>query len=365
MARKGLLTATLTLPGGKRKYIYGKTKAELEEKLLEAKLLLRAGVNPGNDVTFFEYAQAWYNSYKKPYLRDTSRENLLYTLNSYIVPYLSSVKMSDVTPMHIQQILSSVSEKSRSLNNKVLQTLRHIFDTAVDNNVIVKSPVPLKQKSAGKKTEEKKPLTKEQENILIEALEGTRASLFVLIGLKTGMRREEILGLNWDCVDLEKRLIYVMRTLVLTDKASKISETTKTDSGNRLIPIPDSLYKILTEEKEKSNSEWLFATKDGKPLTRSSFRKLWGLVETRKTSNQTELNEKHRPEVKRIIDFHVTPHILRHTYITRLFEAGLDIKQVQYLAGHKTPDITMKIYIHFCEETRRDSTFDMAKAAIG
>jgi hypothetical protein len=54
---------------------------------------------------------------------------------------------------------------------------------------------------------------------------------------------------------------------------------------------------------------------------------------------------------------------LRHTYVTQLFEAGLDIKQVQYLAGHSTPEITLRIYTHYRQQSREQDTFARAMAA--
>ena len=60
----------------------------------------------------------------------------------------------------------------------------------------------------------------------------------------------------------------------------------------------------------------------------------------------------------------VTAHILRHTYITRLFEAGLDIKQIQYLAGHKSPETTLRIYTHFDKESRGEQTLQQIRAAF-
>lgn len=64
-------------------------------------------------------------------------------------------------------------------------------------------------------------------------------------------------------------------------------------------------------------------------MTLSAFRSMWKLI------------ERELPET------HITAHILRHTYITRLFEAGLDVKEIQYLAGHSTMDMTLSVYTHY------------------
>lgn len=61
----------------------------------------------------------------------------------------------------------------------------------------------------------------------------------------------------------------------------------------------------------------------------------------------------------------LSPHLLRHTYITRLFESGLDIKEIQYLAGHTTVDMTLRVYTHYQHETRQQDTANKVCAALG
>ena len=70
-------------------------------------------------------------------------------------------------------------------------------------------------------------------------------------------------------------------------------------------------------------------------------------------------------KVVRTLDFHVHPHQLRHTYITRLFESGLDIKEIQYLAGHATVNMTLRVYTHYQHESRQQSTAQKVCAAFG
>ena len=86
-------------------------------------------------------------------------------------------------------------------------------------------------------------------------------------------------------------------------------------------------------------------------MTESSFRRLWDLIDARRVIDR-------HPWVNRCIDFDVTPHLLRHTFAARCFEDGLDVKEVQHLLGHASPEITMKIYLHYCEAQRQKDTFD-------
>ena len=75
------------------------------------------------------------------------------------------------------------------------------------------------------------------------------------------------------------------------------------------------------------------------------------------------------PEPRRLIERelpekHITAHLLRHTYITRLFEAGLDVKEVQYLAGHSTMDMTLKVYTHYDRRSRQAKTAEKVREAM-
>lgn len=109
----------------------------------------------------------------------------------------------------------------------------------------------------------------------------------------------------------------------------------------------------LRKAKAVSNSVWVFTMQDGSFLSYSSFRALWRLIDYRSTVKR-EVNG--RELLDRTLDFTIHPHLLRHTCITHWFKEGLDIKEVQYLAGHASVDITLGIYTHYLAEERRAET---------
>ena len=117
-----------------------------------------------------------------------------------------------------------------------------------------------------------------------------------------------------------------------------------------------------TPRKKNSKSDYVVANSDGDPLSYSQFKRLWQYVTTRSTQERYYIRyvngQKIRHKVKPVLgekaahnshvvysmDFKVTPHQLRHTYITNLIYASVDPKTVQYLAGHENIKITMDIY---------------------
>ena len=260
------------------------------------------------------------------------------------LPYLKGVPLKKVTPLQIQLILGNLSGQSKSLNDKAIQILRGIFNAAVDNNLIAKSPVPLRLRSGGIATKEKAALTVEQSRQLLNAVFGTRAYLFCLIALQTGMRHNAI----------------------FTSAQTVVSSDLKTAAARRDIPIPPTLLALLTSEKNGSESPFVLHMDNGGALSQTSFSNLWNMVRRRTVDNPNDLGTPARnSKMVRSLDFHVTPHQLRHTYITRLFESGLDIKEIQYLAGHTTIDMTLRVYTHYQHESRKKETAKKVCEAFG
>ena len=136
----------------------------------------------------------------------------------------------------------------------------------------------------------------------------------------------------------------------------------KTKAAHRNVPLPDNLLECLKEAKKTSTSDYVVANRDGDPLSYTQFKRLWQYIVTRTTKERCYyryedgkrvkhtvkpvLGQKaaHNGNVVYSLDFEVTPHQLRHTYITNLIHASVDPKTVQYLAGHESSKITMDIY---------------------
>ena len=344
--RPQYVTRTMVMPDGTRKYYRGKTGYEAEKKLREGEAMVRAGIDPGGGEKFGAFVQSWYDLYKKPYLRTSSLTILKYVLNDYILPRFGDEHPRDITPMMIQELMGDLADRGESLQSKVLICLRSIFKVAEENGLVEKSPVSSMLKAGGKKTEEKVALTPEQSRVLLERIGNTRAKTFAMIALNTGMRRGEICGLMWENIDFENHVIHVCKNAVLTQYETEISDNLKTRAGRRDIPLTKDLEEWLLQQKKMSKSQFVIAMRDNKPMTKSAFKSMFKLI------------SRELPEA------HVTAHILRHTYITRLFESGLDIKEIQYLAGHSSIDMTLRVYTHYDRASRQAETFSKVRSSF-
>lgn len=233
------------------------------------------------------------------------------------------------------------------------------------SKVIDKDPtIYLSPEGGGVPQKERTPLTDEQADKLLKATKGLPPYLFVMLGLYAGLRREEILALKWDSVylDVDSPYLTVRRAWHTENNKPVIMTELKTKAAKRNIPLPPQLLEALKEAKESSSSEYVIANKDGQPLSYTQFKRLWTYITTRtakprpakkyvggeyvKYTLYPVLGEKARNNghVVYSLDFDVTPHQLRHTYITNLIYASVDPKTVQYLAGHENSKITMDIY---------------------
>lgn len=340
------LTKAIQLPDGTRKYIRARDQKELEEKVLKAQILVNAGVDICSEETFGHFAQMWYDIYKKPYLRENSLLSIKNTLNTHILPHIGGYRLRDISPMQIQALMASLSGKSNSLQAKVLVVLRNIFCVAQENGLVAKSPVSSTLKAGGVKTKEKIALTPEESERLLTSIKNTRAKTFAEVALNTGMRRGEILALRWADVDFTKKVIRVRSNALVKEGKTEIRSELKTMAANRDIPLSEELEHWLLQQKRHSKSPFVVSMENGRPMTKSSFRSMWRLIE------------------REVPEYHITAHILRHTYITRLFEAGLDIKEVQYLAGHSTVDMTLRVYTHYDRKTREAQTVEKVRSAF-
>lgn len=350
------VTRTMTLPDGTRKYVYGKTKAEAEQKLAELKAQVAGGVVVNDDTTFGELAKLWIENYRMPYYRINTIKNNRSQVNKWLMPRLAGIPVKDITPLQIQAVVSDMLNSGYTQAYAVVKTMRDIFDVAVDIGCIAKSPIPKSFKAPPRPEHKKKQLmTREMEaNILKHLKPLSRERLFLQCGLHLGCRRGEIYGLCWENIDLENGIIYIRRQVIHDDHGhAVVEEVLKTASGKRELPISPTLHKELTLWGEWYGKKgFVFAYEDGRPLDLGAVNWTWGNI--RKAAHKYD--PKYAEEM--------TAHVLRHTFITRLFEAGLDIKEIQTLAGHKDVSTTLGVYTHFDKEVRQQSTFTKVRSIL-
>ena len=344
----------ITDADGKELSLYAATCEELYEKQLEARKQVEEIIFHRQHPTVAEYGEKWLLMQSAKVSASTLRG---YTrdMTNYIIKPLGEMYMEEVTADDIRLALVPLSKKSEGLYNKVNMLLKCIFYAAERNQILEHNPCAGISGKGGKPTKKKEALTDQQVAVLLDTVKGLPPYLFIMLGLYSGLRREEILALQWDCVFLDEDTPYlsVRRAWRTEHNRPVVSTVLKTPAAKRDIPIPKCLVDCLRETKENSISDYVIADSKGEPLAASQFQRVWQYVVVRSTKPRNYykyvngesikytvtptlgMTQKNQPQIRYTLDFDVTPHQLRHTYITNLLYAGVDPKTVQYLAGHE------------------------------
>ena len=348
---------------GKLVALYARTPEELYDKELEALEQIDNATFRRKSPTVAEYCEKWLLM-QSVHIRATTLTDYTSKIQRHIIKELGQKRMADVTLDDIQLALVPVSQKSASVYKSVVILYKSIFRAAKESHVIDENPTIYLDSKGGVPQEERQALTDEQAERLLDAIRGLPPYVFVMIGLYAGLRREEILALQWDSVYLDTDTPYltVRRAWHTEHNRPVILTELKTKAAERNIPLPVCLAECLKAAKAISTSDYVVANRDGEPLSYTQFKRLWQYIVTRTVKERSYyryedgkrvkhtftpvLGEKaaHNGKVVYSLDFEVTPHQLRHTYITNLIHSSVDPKTVQYLAGHESSKITMDIY---------------------
>ena len=350
----------------KRKYYYGKTRKEVQEKLSKAVHEVNQGTfKEPSKLTVGEWLDTWINEYMKNNIRSTTWESYEAQIRVHIKPEIGKVKLSQLQTKHIQALLNAKFEGGRhdgkegGLSNRSIKYIHTVLHSALEQalkeNMLIVNPCNAVKMP--KKDEEKKIkyLTIEQVRIFLEYAKESRFYSAYILALNTGLRRGEILGLKWDCIDFEKATLSVRENAVITKDGIKLSKP-KTKSSIRTIPIPQSALKELKRHQIKQleykkfqmrgayeEHELVFPNEFGRLMDPHNFaRNFEGIMKRIKKENK---------------DFpDITLHCLRHTFATLSLESGIPAKTIQEILGHSTISMTLDLYSHVTEKMKFEAS---------
>ncbi len=338
-----------------RKSVYARTKKELEEKVAKIQMDLKRGSFVEDDhITFQEMGEIWINRYKNG-IAETTRDRYKSVLKLHLYPYIGGMKLKDLKPLHLQEILNNLEAKGYTgkTMKHIRETANQVMKAAVENDLLYRN-VFERTKVTNVPGKERQPLLPETIRLITDNPIGHRMCIPALIMLYCGLRKGEIMALTWEDIDLEADTIRVDKAVTMADGEIQL-KLPKTSAGIRLVPIPNLLHKILHRQFCKSG--YICKNAGGEPMTYASFRQAWSAYKYflyRCAGGQPV--GRNRP--RNVTVQKITPHMLRHTYATLLYDAGVDVKSAQKYLGHADLEVTLGTYTHL-SKFKKDQSIEV------
>jgi len=349
--RDGRWVGSLTLEDGKRKYFYGKTRREVQEKLRVALNEQKQGMlATGPQQTVKHYLEYWLEEVHRPTVRLGTYTEYRKVIDGYILPDLGHIQVQKLTVQQVQALYTRklkdgyAARTVRLLHAILHKALSHAVRIhLVSRNVcdLVSPPrIPEREMQA---------LNVEQAQKLLAAAEGSRLEALLTLAVATGMREGELLALRWHDISFERKFLQVCRTVRRIPGRGHVENEPKTPRSRRKIVLTPFLLQVLTQQRARqeearlaAGAKWeehdlVFATTSGKFIEPSELYRMF----------QKLLREAGLPKLRF--------HDLRHSAASILLVMGVHPKVVQELLGHSNIAMTLNIYSHVLPSLQQEA----------
>lgn len=348
----GKWAGCITLDTGKRKYFYGKTQKEVQDKINEALYEQQRGtLATGSNVTMQDYLDSWLEDTHKPTVRLSTYLNYRKLLNNYLIPGLGKVILQKLTAPRVQAFYSKKLQEG--LSPKTVTNIHGVLHKALDNavkwNILARNVcdavtpprIPRQELTF---------LTQEQAQTLLREVKAHKLEALLTLAITTGMRRGELLALRWQDINFDQRTIQVKRSVSYHQVYGYVESEPKTARSRREILLPAFVIEVLlrhqkqqAEQQHEAGSTWVnkglvFANPWGDYYSPSTMVKAFGRF------------------LASIGLPHMRFHDLRHSAATILLTMKVHPKVVQEILGHSQITTTMDIYSHAMPSMQSDAT---------
>ena len=363
----------------KRRYVYARTLDNLREKEEQIAKDISDGIKAEARYTTLNELYALWKDLKRG-LKDNTFENYKYMYETFVRNQIGDKRISMLKKSDIKRFYNYLADerglKPATIDN-IHTVLHQVLDMAVDDDYIRNNPsnnvVKELKQSHIFKTEKRRGLTRPEQELFLSYLKDTPSVqnwypvFAVMVG--TGLRVGELTGLRWCDVDIEEGTIDVNHTLVYYDHRTSEGKrgcyfnvnTPKTEAGNRQVPMLDFVKEAFLMEKERQDmldvhceamvdgyTDFIFINRFGQPQHQSTLNK--AIRRIIRDCNDEQFLKDDNPKV---LLPHFSCHSLRHTFTTRMCEAGVNVKVIQDTLGHKDISTTLNIYTDVTKELKR------------
>lgn len=351
------------------KYVYAKTQRELDKKIIEQKIKLGKGIDlTAERDTFGFWGEKWLKLKKSEvsagrYTTYLARYANLSDL--YNCP-ITKIRTSDIQDIILDCATVPSQRTGKPYAKYTLTEIKNvsaqIIQLAIDNRVLDYNCALAVKIPKATKTITRRALTSDEQLWIRETPH--RAQTAAMIMMYAGLRRGELLALTWEDIDLEHGAISVTKSVEMINGKSTLKSGGKTEAATRTVFIPEILINFLSNIPH-SRFSLVCPDSKNKIMSSTAWKRLWEsyLCELNLKygdwKNCVETNgkcpSKFSPIEKPMLIPHFTAHWLRHTYITMLYMAGVDVLTAKEQAGHADIKTTMSIYTHLDSEFKKQN----------
>lgn len=334
----------------KTKNVLAKTKRECQEKLrqLTESMVGRNDRKVKSDMLFGDWLCYWYENHSKPMLRASTQNNYENVIYNHVLPEIGKIPLNKLSQNDLQQFYGRLKKNGRKrlteqygagLSDRMVRMCHAVCRSALERAVrddLLRTNPAIGCKLPPKKAKEMQVLDREElQKFLIQAQADGYYELF-LLDLCTGLRRGELIALQWEDLNFETGVLTVNKQAYTANGELQIIPP-KTKASVRKLVLPPAVLAVLREYRKKVDSRWMFPSpvKADRPITPGvARRRLQTILE--------------RAECKR-----VRFHDLRHTFATLALENGMDVKTLSAMLGHVSAVTTLDIYTHITGDMQR------------
>ena len=296
---------------------------------------------------FADWLDYWYETHCKPNIRTSTQSGYEDRIRLHIKPELGEIPLNRLTQNDLQQFYARLKNSGRKtrteyygegLSDRMVRmchaTCRSALQRAVQDGLIRTNPAE-GCKLPPKKAREMQVLARDElQRFLIQAKAEGYYELF-LLDLATGLRRGELLALQWDDLDFETGILTISKQVSLV-RGKIVMSVPKTKSSIRKLVLPPAVVQVLKEYRESVHSRWMFPSPvlEDMPLNPGSVYDRLQLILEHANCKQVRF------------------HDLRHTFATLALQNGMDVKTLSAMLGHVSAATTLDIYTHITDDMR-------------
>lgn len=348
--KDGRWAAATSTGNGRRKYVYGRTQAEVTGKLRKAQQAIAQGLPVADERQRLDhFLKRWLESTRAT-ISPSTWDGYERVLRLHIVPEIGHLRLGRLRPQQLADCYQRLLRKGLSptyvrLGHAVLhRALRQAQRWAlipVNPASLVDAPRPAPPTVV--------PLSPAQIKVLLTAAEGDRLEALYVLAVTTGLRQGELLGLRWSDIDLQRQTLTVRQQVQRLHGEWLFTEP-KTSAGKRQVTLPSVAVTSLRGRWAKHGREKLRAGANWRGLDLVFTNQLGGPIE-----KQNLIRRSFRPLLERAGLPPIRFHDLRHSAATLLLAEGVHPKVVQERLGHANISVTMDIYSHVFPSLQEDA----------